>query len=30
MKPASAYQHKLDPLRDSCAVKAALDVIRGR
>jgi len=30
MKTSADYAPKLDPLRDSCPVKAAIDVIRGR
>jgi DNA-binding HxlR family transcriptional regulator len=30
MKPLSDYAQKLDPLRDQCPVRAALDVIGGR
>ena len=30
MKPETDYIQKLDKLRDSCPVKAAIDVIRGR
>ena len=30
MRPASDYDHKYDHLRESCPVKAAVDVIRGR
>lgn len=30
MKDLSDYQKKIDPLRDECAVRAALDVIAGR
>lgn len=30
MKSLSDYEPKFDPLRDTCPVRAALDVIRGR
>jgi len=30
MKPITEYEHKIDRLSDTCPVKAALDVIRGR
>lgn len=30
MKPLSDYEQPLDPLRENCPVRAALDVIRGR
>jgi DNA-binding HxlR family transcriptional regulator len=30
MRPNTADSQKLDPLRDSCPVKATIDVIRGR
>lgn len=30
MKNLAAYEQKIDPLRDECPVRAALDVIRGR
>jgi DNA-binding HxlR family transcriptional regulator len=30
MKSLSEYEHKVDSLRDSCPVRAAIDVIRGR
>ncbi|HEY5792375.1 MAG TPA: helix-turn-helix domain-containing protein [Chthoniobacterales bacterium] len=30
MRPLSNYEQKLDPLRDHCPVRAAIDVIRGR
>lgn len=30
MKDLTAYEQKIDPLRDECPVRAALDVIRGR
>ena len=30
MKDLTAYEQKIDPLRDECPVRAALDVVRGR
>jgi DNA-binding HxlR family transcriptional regulator len=30
MKPLSEYEQKVDRLHDSCPIKAAIDVIRGR
>ncbi len=30
MKDLRAYEQKIDPLREECPVRAALDVIRGR
>ncbi len=30
MKPLSDYEMKIDPVRDGCPVRAAVDVIRGR
>jgi DNA-binding HxlR family transcriptional regulator len=30
MKPIACYEPKIDPLRDTCPIRATLDVIHGR